>query len=248
MASVIEDLCRLFKVVGIYMDAGGGGLPIKDILAENRQNHPDGPLLDLNDEVYHAKHGRKILTMCNFSTSFIEDSNNMALNLLEQGQLNFPTPPRDYEPSPLQEESFLTITRMQQQMQTIEISETKTGKLHFDVPKGEGHGRQKKDLYTSFMLAARCIYDMLWSEGLPDSILHHGGKAIPRQSRGIITGGQIGEDHGGVPQVLRDKLDMLQNPAGYRDRLLANRVDGRRRRVLSSPAAVLQPVYKPNKK
>lgn len=136
MAELLEDLCDAFNVQSIYMDAGGGGLAIKDILAENNRGHRAGPILDPDDEVHQLKPGRHILTMCNFGTEFISDSNFAALRLLEHRDLLFPSIPRDNVPSAAQEESWTTIQAMKQQMQMIEISETPTGKTHFDVPKG----------------------------------------------------------------------------------------------------------------
>ena len=239
MCELIEDLCDAFNVQSIYMDAGGGGLAIKDILAENNRGHRAGPLLDPNDEVHQAKSGRHILTMCNFGTDFISESNFAALRLLEHRDLLFPSIPREEEPTPAQEEGWQTIQTMKQQMQMIELSETPTGKHHFDVPKGEGHGKQKKDLYTAFMLAARCVYDNLWAEMLPDSVIHHGGVVQSRDPAiGIISDG-VEVD---VTGALRDKLEMIQDPEGYKQKMLTSTFRGRK--VVTSSAAVLKPVNK----
>ena len=239
MCELIEDLCDAFNVQSIYMDAGGGGLAIKDILAENNRGHRAGPILDPNDEVHQTKSGRHILTMCNFGTDFISESNFAALRLLEHRDLLFPSIPREEEPTPAQEHSWSTIQEMKGQMQMIELSETPTGKHHFDVPKGEGHGKQKKDLYTAFMLAARCVYDNLWVEMLPESIIHHGGIIRGRDPLPeIISDGIEVEVHG----VLRDKLEMAQDPEGYKQRMLAKTFKGRK--VITSSAAVLKPVSK----
>ena len=237
MAKVIEDLCDAFNVQSIYMDAGGGGLAIKDILAENNRGHRAGPILDPMDEVHQTKSGRHILTMCNFGTDFISESNFAALRLLEHRDLLFPSIPREQDPTPAQEESWSTIQTMKQQMQTIQLTETPTGKHHFDVPKGEGHGKQKKDLYTAFMLAARCVYDHLWAEMLPDSIIHHGGVCRDRDERPRVTSDGI--PVGDIPDVIRDKLEMVQDPAGYKQRLLTKTFKGRK--VVTSSAAVLTP-------
>ncbi len=240
MSELIEDLCDAFNVQSIYMDAGGGGLAIKDILAENNRAHRAGAILDPNDEVHQAKSGRHILTMCNFGTDFISESNFAALRLLEHRDLLFPSIPRNEDPTPAQEEGWQTIQIMKQQMQMIELSETPTGKQHFDVPKGEGHGKQKKDLYTAFMLAARCVYDHLWAEMLPESVIHHGGVV---QSRNVLPGVMSdGMPVGDIPDALRDKLEMAQDPEGYRQRMLAQTFKGRK--VITSSAAVLKPKNK----
>lgn len=243
MAKTIEDLCTAFNVTKIYMDSQGGGLAIKDILAENPTGNQAGPILDPEDEVHMLKAGRFILEMCNFSTDFISESNFAALRLLEHREMLFPSVPRDKEPTPAQEEAWQTIQDMKTQMQTIELTETPTGKHHFDVPKGGGHGKQKKDLYTAFMLAARCVYDLLWSEGLPDSILHHGGvmKARTRDEKQKAAEDALGGD---IPQVLKDKIEIAQDPEGFKRRMVQQITSGRK--VLTSAAACLTP--KPKKK
>lgn len=243
MCQTIENLCTAFNVTHIYMDAQGGGTAIKDMLAENPTSHEAGPILDPDDEVYMLKPGRKILTMCNFSTDFISDSNFFALRLLERRDFLFPSIPKDNSPTPQEEESWHTIRDMKNQMQAIELTETPTGKHHFDVPKGGGHGKQKKDLYTAFMLAARCIYDIIWVDTLPEDIMHHGGVVRGRQ-RG--TDGKAVEDAfgGDIPQAIMDKMEIAADPDAYKKRLMGEMVT--RRNVRTSSAAVLTP--KPKKK
>lgn len=244
MAELIEDLCDAFNVKHIYMDAGGGGLAIKDMLAENNRAHRAGPILDPEDEAHQLKSGRHILKMCNFGVDFISESNFAALRLLEHHDLLFPSVSLENSPTPQEEESWDKIQEMKRQMQMISITETPTGKYHFDVPKGEGHGKQKKDLYTSFMLAARCVYDHIWAHEIPESILFHGGVLKPRESRNsrsMITSDGVPIDDA-VPQIIRDKLEMAQDPVGYRQKLLQQHFN--KRTILTSPAAVLKPVPK----
>jgi len=239
-AQIIDELCDAFNVQSIYMDAGGGGLAVKDILAENPRGHRAGAILDPDDELHQLRSGRHILTMCNFGTDFISESNFAALRLLEHRDLLFPEVSTSEEPSPAEEDAWTTIKEMKNQMQMIEITETPTGKHHFDVPKGEGHAKQKKDLYTAFMLVARCIYDHLWAELMPESIIHHGGIVKSRDPLPeVISDGISVEVHG----VLRDKLEMAQDPEGYKARMLDKTFRGRK--VVTSSAAVLTP--KPKK-
>lgn len=243
MAQTIEDICSAFNVTKIYMDSQGGGHALKDMLAENPAGSRAGPILDPNDEVHQRKAGRHILEMCNFSTEFISESNFAALRLLEHREILFPSVPKDTVPTAAQEDSWHTIRDMKNQMQSIELTETATGKHHFDVPKGGGHGKQKKDLYTAFMLAARCVYDLLWSEVLPEDLLHHGGvmKARTRDRQQAAVEDAYGGD---IPQVLRDKIEIAQDPEGYKQRMLQQITSGRK--VLTSSAACLTP--KPKKK
>jgi len=248
MAALIDELSERFNLDSIYMDAGGGGLAIKDILAENPNGDTRGAILDVEDEIHLMRNGRHILKMCNFTSDFIEKSNHAALRLLEQRDLLFPTLPTVEEPSHAVEESWQTIQAMKQQMQMIELSETPTGKQHFDVPKGEGHGKQKKDLYTAFMLAARSAYDCLWAEHMPESIMHHGGVVKPRNVSGKLPVTFVGDPASGhsamdIPGALRDKLDIARDPEGFKRKMLQQMRN--KRTVFTSPGAVLRP--KPKK-
>ena len=239
MSVIIEDLCDAFNVESIYMDSGGGGLAIKDILAENSRQHPLGPILDPEDEVHQRKTGRHILTMCNFTTEFISVSNYACLRLLEHRDLLFPSIDISENPNSQIEEAWDTIHRMKQQMQSIEMSETPTGKQHFDVPKGGGHGRQKKDLFTAFFLAGRCVYDMIWSEGLPDGILHHGGSVRDRENRTPTDAlGVLSQSNPELAEQIRDKIEMIEDPDAYRARLMRG---NHKRTLVTSAAAVLKP-------
>jgi hypothetical protein len=181
--------------------------------------------------------------MCNFTSDFISESNFDALRLLEHRDFLFPSIPTKNEPSPAEDEAWHTIRDMKNQMQAIELTETPTGKHHFDVPKGGGHGKQKKDLYTAFMLAARCIYDILWTEGLPDDIMHHGGVVRGRQRD---TEGKAIEDAfgGNVPQALMDKMEIARDPEAFKRRMINDM--GTKRKILTSSTAVLR--SKPKKK
>ncbi len=249
MAQTIEDLCAAFNVTHIYMDSQGGGTAIKDILAENPTNHTAGPILDPEDEVHQLKAGRHIMTMCNFSSDFISESNFDALRLLEHRDFLFPAVPQNEKLTALadgtipEEESWHTIRDMKNQMQAIELTETPTGKHHFDVPKGGGHGKQKKDLYTAFMLAARCIYDLIWTEGLPDDIMHHGG-VVRGRSRDKDSKAVEDAFGGNVPQAIMDKMEIAQDPEGFKRRMISDM--GSSRKVRTSASAVLRP--KPKKK
>ncbi|MEE8322498.1 MAG: hypothetical protein V3R57_02585, partial [Candidatus Bathyarchaeia archaeon] len=247
MAELIENLCDAFNVTKIYMDSQGGGHAIKDILAENNRNHREGPILDYEDEVHQLKSGRFLLKMCNFGTDFISESNFCCLRLLEHKDLLFPAVPSNEETNMAQQESWEVVRSMQQQMQTIVMTETPTGKIHFDVPKGGGHGKEKKDLYTAFMLAGRCVYDLLWSEEMPESIIHHGGTVRDREGPRLPAGfDSVSFEDPTIPQAIRDKIEMATDPDGYREKIL--RETYRRRTILTSPAAVLKPLPKKPKR
>jgi len=247
MCDLIERLCDNFNVTKIYIDSQGGGHAIKDILAENNNDHREGPILDPEDEVHQLKSGRFILQLCNFGTDFIEQSNLFCLRLLEHRDILFPAVPMAEESSLAQAESWEVVNTMLQQMQTITTTETTTGKIHFDVPKGGGHGKEKKDLYTAFMLAGRCVYDLLWAEEMPDSIIHHGGAVHERQAPQLPSHYQVDPYEGqNIPAALKDKLEIARDPDAYREKMLRNTFN--KRTILVSPTAVLKPVPKKPKR
>jgi len=247
MCDLIERLCDNFNVTKIYIDSQGGGHAIKDILAENNNDHREGPILDPEDEVHQLKSGRFILQLCNFGTDFIEQSNLFCLRLLEHRDILFPAVPMAEESSMAQAESWEVVNTMLQQMQTITTTETTTGKIHFDVPKGGGHGKEKKDLYTAFMLAGRCVYDLLWAEEMPDSIIHHGGAVHERQAPQLPSYFQVDPYEGqNIPAALKDKLEIARDPDAYREKMLRNTFN--KRTILVSPTAVLKPVPKKPKR
>jgi len=185
--------------------------------------------------------------MCNFGTDFISDSNFCCLRLLEHKDLLFPAVPSSENTTIAQQESWDVIRTMQQQMQTIVMTETPTGKIHFDVPKGGGHGKEKKDLYTAFMLAGRCVYDLLWAEEMPESIIHHGGVTRTREGPKLPAGFESATyEDPTIPQIIRDKIEMADDPEAYREKML--RQTFHKRTVITSPIAVLKPVPKKPKR
>jgi len=242
MARKIETLCMNYNVQTIYMDSQGGGLSIKDILAENNNKLPNGPILDCEDALHLQKKGRHILKLCNFTPEWIADSNFGALRLLENKELLFPEVPFE-EANERLALAWETVNAMKSQMQLIIVSETPTGKVHFDVPKGGGHGKQKKDLYTAFLIACRGAYDTLWAEEVPVNVLHHSGLLIPREDRGVgYTFSNQGPTDEMLPGSLQEKMMLIQNPEQYKVDLLRSMAG--RRQVLTSPSAVLKPRIK----
>lgn len=164
MAKTIVDLCEEFNVRGINIDAGGGGLAIKDLLAEEERFH-DKRILDADDENNFHQEGRKILHMINFNSKWISEANYNTLNLMEKGSLTIPKPPQIFpgiENLDSHEELYDVVKKLVDQTMSIEVTETRAGVTHFDLPEGlgGGHGKQKKDLYTSFILAGKLAYDL----------------------------------------------------------------------------------------
>jgi hypothetical protein len=157
-----QELCDTYNVIRIFMDKGGGGKAVCDLLEEGYGGAE--PIIDrTNDDHKHLK-GRHLLEMINFNTAWIEESNYATLSLLEDRRLLFPQPP--ISSIDMEAVMYENIAKLKKQMLNIIITPTAGGKLHFDTPK-KG---QNKDLYSAIILAgygARIVEKELEGDGEP---------------------------------------------------------------------------------
>lgn len=167
-AKYIFKLIQAYNPTLIYMDSGGGGGTLRDLLADpSSLGYPsDLKIIDVDSPL--SSIGKRILKLCNFNPEFIEDANNEAKLLLEQGSIKFPTASNPIEVSRKANASDLTrevdlVQEMINQIASVTVTQTSTGKLHYDLPKksqASAKTADKKDLYTAFILACKCIYDL----------------------------------------------------------------------------------------
>jgi intein/homing endonuclease len=169
MAKIIFDVCSNFNVVAVHLDAGagGGGLAIKDLLAEETRFGRAKRILDAEDDSVRSQEGRHILYLFNPSPKANAEAVFASLNLMEQGNLTLPKRPQPsgtskehFDLLDEEEKIYETIDKLIQQLLLIEVTENKSGTAHFDVPSGDAHKKQKKDLFTSFILASKKAYDL----------------------------------------------------------------------------------------
>ncbi len=180
MANFVMEVCDLFNVVAVHMDAGagGGGLAMKDLLAEESR-YQSKRLLDAGDDTTTGLNGRRILHMFNPSPQSTAEAVYATLNLMEKKAMAFPKEPQlmiDESASELEEKEVMheTIQKMLRQLMIIEVTQSKSGVAHFDVPAGGGHAAQKKDLYTSYILASKKAYDLIIMANTSSGILEIG--------------------------------------------------------------------------
>lgn len=161
-ARVLYHLIEKFNPSSIYMDAGGGGSSIRDFLAApDTVGFPVSCRIIETDSELNLT-GRRILTMCNFNPAFIEDSNNQTKTLLEQHYISLPTADKPIEKVRNDNSNVDLVDELIKQIASVVITKTSTGRLHYDLPKKLAEnetGVRKKDLYTAFILAGKCIYD-----------------------------------------------------------------------------------------
>lgn len=165
MAENVRNLLRLYPVEMIAMDAGGGGLTMKDLLADpmTADNKTD-VILDLEDEENITKEGRRILKMIDFAPKWIVDANFEMRSSMEHKKLLFPDlnlgdkyikPEEDK--SDVEDTMLFEFLKLVDELQSIIMSETKTGVLHFDTK--ENH--MKKDRYSALLLAHSAAYHFI---------------------------------------------------------------------------------------
>lgn len=167
MADFIIETCRIYKnVIAVHMDAGaaGGGLAVKDLLAEEKR-YGSSRILDAGDETTEGLNGRRILYMFYPAPQSNAEAVYGTLNLMEQKMMAFPEVPLQGDEGvqgslEVKEQVHEVVEKMLSQLMLIEVTESKSGVPHFDVPEGGGHGAQKKDLYSAFVLAAKKAYDL----------------------------------------------------------------------------------------
>ncbi len=163
MTKVLQELIfNRFNIIRIFMDSGGGGHSVRDLLETGVNGFPL-ILEDIKENLF--KSGKKILQLVNFSPDWIANANYTAVSLLEHKQLLFPSPPLGAQKNDEEDKVYELIEKnMKNQILNIVITETKTGRMHFDTPsKG-----QKKDLYSTFLLCAAGIEQIRRERATPN--------------------------------------------------------------------------------
>jgi intein/homing endonuclease len=179
----LQDLCNIYNVTRIFMDRGGGGKAVSDLLAEG-YNGVD-PILNRNDKETLQTKGRRILDLVTPSTSWISDANFSTLSLFEDSNLMFPQEPLNAVEEKSQEvfySNYALIEELKRQCLNIVVTQTTGGSLHFDTPK-KG---QNKDLYSALVLAGYGV-KALEHELLDDtstSSIHVTGGLVRGRSQG----------------------------------------------------------------
>jgi intein/homing endonuclease len=149
LTQVTQTLCEIYNVARIFMDKGGGGKAIMDLLEEGYGGYD--PIIDRTDKEKRNVKGRHILEMVNFNPAWISDANFTTLSMLENRSLLFPEAP--LSTADVLAEAYESIRDLKKQMLNIIVTQTGAGALHFDTPK-KG---QNKDLYSAMILAAHGV-------------------------------------------------------------------------------------------
>lgn len=162
----VQSLCEQYNIIRIYMDKGGGGKAIMDLLEDGYDNKE--PILDRSNPDNDFKDGRHILEMVNFNPSWISDANFTTKSLFESKHLLFPELAAGAPDIVASAYDYIRV--LKSQLLSIVVTQTATGVLHFDTPSKSMH----KDLYSALILAAhgaRTFERELEEDDTP--ILHH---------------------------------------------------------------------------
>jgi len=167
LTTTIQKIYSNYNVIRIFMDKGGGGKAIMDLLDDGYDGHE--PIIDRTDKDKAHRQGLHILEMVNFNPAWIADANFTTLSLLEEKRLRFPEPPFSISDDRYSI-TYDVFGTLKSQMLNIIVTQTGSGLLHFDTPK-KG---QNKDLYSALILAAygvRTVEKELEEDGKP--VLHN---------------------------------------------------------------------------
>lgn len=174
LTKAVQDICGVYNVVRIFMDKGGGGKAVMDLLEEGYDGYE--PIIDTTNKEHDDMKGRHILEMVNFNPGWISDANFTTKSLFENKTLRFPVPPtsvKDVRGSlAIEGSAYERINTLKSQMLNIIVSQTSSGLLHFDTPK-KG---QKKDLYSALILAGHGVrlFEKMMQPGFEDKVYNQG--------------------------------------------------------------------------
>lgn len=161
MVNVIRRVVKDFPVAMIGIDAGGGGLTLKDYLARSWIDPTDGkeepPLLDMDDSLHQTWDGLQICRYYNFTIPLINEMYTKLKADFEHRRLLFPLHINKVvkeEDKPYEEVSKdMFMTKLE--LQTLTPVQTTWG-----VKFERAVTRFKKDRATALALANKVVHDL----------------------------------------------------------------------------------------
>jgi len=152
----VREYFKNFDIVLAALDLGGGGQTIIDLL-QTAELIPAGekPIVEIDSEDY----GEKLLEGVAFATTWISDANYGLRSDFEHKKVLFPSHPGESDRSidsklyDKLDERWNDVCAIKNETCSIELTTTKTGVLHFDLPEGSSKSA-RKDRYSALLLAA----------------------------------------------------------------------------------------------
>ena len=174
----IRDLMKRFPCAYIALDKGGGGDAIKEAFTETAGLLPGEeaiyPIIDPTEKPQDTDfmQGEHILHIIKFSSDWVTQANHALKKDMETRDIIFPyhddvsyVEAEFYDQSlgeagqlyDTLEDCMSEIEELKNELSTIAISETASGKEHFDTPDkktaGMKKGRLRKDRYSALLMA-----------------------------------------------------------------------------------------------
>ncbi|MGQ4893453.1 MAG: LAGLIDADG family homing endonuclease [Candidatus Njordarchaeia archaeon] len=164
----IRKLIRDYNITEMSMDSGGGGLTIRDLLADEHSCPPgDEIILQRNFEEHLYKRGNRMLELVEFSSyNWVHNANHNMKMALEHGILEFPNPQLEGDITAEEELAWTEFRYMLDEIQNIIVRFTKSGKMHWDTPSK----KQRKDRYSALLIAFAHAYDLMESVNKPQKL------------------------------------------------------------------------------
>jgi hypothetical protein len=155
----IRDLLRKFKIVRIAVDSAGGGTTVEDLLQDRELAQPGDRLIWRYDEPDHIRYdGDHILSMVNFTPSWIAEANYGLAADIEHKRLLFPFRTTSVNTDESAEPVWDEMDEQLNELCIITVTSTKTGVQHFDLPDTGIESTistvARKDRYSALLLAA----------------------------------------------------------------------------------------------
>lgn len=162
-AAHMRELSRRFNVVGIAMDAGGGGLSIEEMV--NMEKTDDGKRIRKPEEPKWVRFdddskesrddGIPMVHLQNFGSNWLDDANTLLQKNIEDKITMFPMTTSDSALDDEAEDILYEIAEMKKELIAIGITYTKTGRKSFDLkpPGPKEEGVKHKDRYSALLLA-----------------------------------------------------------------------------------------------
>jgi len=198
-AAKIRELMRRFNIVGINMDAGGGGHAIEELL--NIVDTPDGYKIKKEDEpkiiridqersaLVDEDKSLRILNLQNFTSKWIEEANTSLQKTIEDKSLMFPRTTADSSSNET-EDALFEVTELKKEILAISVGYTTTGRKHFNLKPGDARkddSVKHKDRYSSLLLSN------IMAANLDDILLYGPAKAAKSYNSDDAMGGWTDE-------------------------------------------------------
>jgi len=164
LTRAIQGICDQYNVIRMFVDKGGGGKAVCDLLEEGYNDHQ--PIIDRTNPEHIHLDGKHILEMVNFNTAWISDANFTTKAMLEDKSLLFPSQPVGNTNNAL-DKAYKAVDLLKSQLLSIIVTQTASGALHFDTPSKS----MNKDLYSALILAAhgvRTVQREMEEDGEPE--------------------------------------------------------------------------------